>query len=431
MFKWIANSWQRWRLKISISIIEQGVFSGGNFIFNILLGRWLLPAEYGVFAIGFSVFLFLSGFYQALIFDPMGVIGAANHRDNLNKYMGAAVYAHWGLSLLFLLLILFIAIVMYLMKNTFAFLFLCLAFASPLILFLWFFRYASYLQIKPQAALKSSLLYIFFLFLGLFILRKKNFLTPISALSIMSLASIGASLILWKNLGITMPKFSWQEGKNNIRAIFMENWQYGKWIFGSAFVNWLSILIYLPAVGFLVGLSQAGGLKAMQNTILPLEQTVIVLTLLFIPWLSREKQIKAKGYLKEKMYRFIGLGSLFSFIYVAVIVLAGPLIIKLFYGQASYADFLWLLPFLGGVAFLQCIIRMLGVALKVLQRPSAIFLAQTAGAVFTLSVSLYLIIKLGLYGAVMGLFASALLIAIVLACFFFRYLKQHEEQFLL
>jgi len=429
MFKWIVNFWQEWRGKISISIIEQGIFSGGNFVLSILLARWLLPAEYGVFVIAFTVFLFLSGFYQALILEPMIVIGAAHHRDNLDKYMGVVVYAHWGLSVLFALFILLIAVIMYLMKNAFAFPFLCLTVATPLILFFWLFRQTCYLQMKPQAALEGSLLYILFLFLGLSILRRQNFLTPLSALAVMSLASIGTSLLLWKKLDVAMPNFSWLRIKTDAWSIFMENWQYGKWVFGSAFANWLSILIYLPAVGFWVGLSQAGSFKAIQNVMLPLQQTVIVITLLFTSWLSRERQTRGREYLRKNIYRLIKAGSFLSIIYVIVVVLFGPSVIKLLYGPDRYTDFLWLLPFLGVIAFMQSTIRTLGVGLKVLQKSSAIFWAQATGAVFTLTISVYLIMKLGLSGAVIGLLLTTFLIAIALVYFLFRYLKQHEEQF--
>ena len=198
-------------------------------------------------------------------------------------------------------------------------------------------------------------------------------------------------------------------------------------MFGSAFANWLGILIYLPAVGLWVGLSQAGSFKAIQNVMLPLQQTVIILTLLFTSWLSRERQTRNREYLRRNIYRLLRAGSFMSIIYVVIVVAAGPLIIKLLYGQDRYADFLWLLPFLGLIALMQSTIRMLGVGLKVLQRPSAIFWAQTAGAVFTLSIGLYLITRLGLFGAALGFLSTTVLIAIALVYFLFRYLKQYEE----
>jgi hypothetical protein len=40
-----------WFKKGSLAVLDQGLFSGANFIVNILLARWLAPEEYGAFAV--------------------------------------------------------------------------------------------------------------------------------------------------------------------------------------------------------------------------------------------------------------------------------------------------------------------------------------------------------------------------------------------
>ena len=40
-----------WLKKGSLAVLDQGLFSGANFVVNILLARWLTPEEYGAFAV--------------------------------------------------------------------------------------------------------------------------------------------------------------------------------------------------------------------------------------------------------------------------------------------------------------------------------------------------------------------------------------------
>ena len=51
-----------WAIKGALAILDQALFAGTNFLVNILLGRWLTPAQYGAFAVVYSFFfLFSSG----------------------------------------------------------------------------------------------------------------------------------------------------------------------------------------------------------------------------------------------------------------------------------------------------------------------------------------------------------------------------------
>src|SRR5437870_5869011 len=85
-------------MRIGLGIADQGVMSGANFLLSVLLARWLSAAQFGQFAVAFSVFLFLAGFHNALIVEPMSVLGAARNRDNLPAYRSSLVWLHVGLT---------------------------------------------------------------------------------------------------------------------------------------------------------------------------------------------------------------------------------------------------------------------------------------------------------------------------------------------
>src|SRR5690349_20138293 len=76
-------------LKSALALVDQGLFSGAGFLVNLLLARWLAPASYGAFAVAFAGFLFISGFHNVLVLEPLTVMGPGRHSDNLPAYFRA------------------------------------------------------------------------------------------------------------------------------------------------------------------------------------------------------------------------------------------------------------------------------------------------------------------------------------------------------
>ncbi|MFQ5571532.1 MAG: hypothetical protein ACE5G0_17775, partial [Rhodothermales bacterium] len=109
MLAQLTDLFKRWSTRISLSILDQILLSGANFILNVLLARWLIPDAYGAFAVAFSVFLFLSGIHNALIVDPMSVLGPARFGNRLPGYLTSLFYTHGGLTIGLSLLLFLVA----------------------------------------------------------------------------------------------------------------------------------------------------------------------------------------------------------------------------------------------------------------------------------------------------------------------------------
>src|ERR1700685_1566655 len=75
-----------WGMKWALSLVDQALTSAGSFGVNVLLARWMSPNQYGAFAVAFAGYLFLTGFYNALLLEPMIVIGPARHAASLRPY---------------------------------------------------------------------------------------------------------------------------------------------------------------------------------------------------------------------------------------------------------------------------------------------------------------------------------------------------------
>ena len=88
-----------WVGKGSLAILDQGLFAGSNFLLNVLLARWLDPADYGAFALAYSVFLLLGVFHTAILTEPMLVFGPGKYRERFHEYLGILLRGHCVLML--------------------------------------------------------------------------------------------------------------------------------------------------------------------------------------------------------------------------------------------------------------------------------------------------------------------------------------------
>src|SRR6266542_4967051 len=89
---------KHWGLKGGLSIVDQGLYSGANFVLSILLARWLIPANYGIYSIAFAVYQFVFQAHNSLILEPMSVLGPAKMPHRLADYLRDQIKLHFFVS---------------------------------------------------------------------------------------------------------------------------------------------------------------------------------------------------------------------------------------------------------------------------------------------------------------------------------------------
>ena len=89
-----SGKFARWVTKGGLAIVDQGLISGSNFLIGILLARWLMPEQYGAFALAFSVFLLLSYVYQSFLAEPQAVFSGSAYRGSLREYLKTLLGIH-------------------------------------------------------------------------------------------------------------------------------------------------------------------------------------------------------------------------------------------------------------------------------------------------------------------------------------------------
>ena len=172
-----------------------------------MLARWVSPAEYGVFAITFSLFLLVSGLHVALILEPMNVLGAARPVSELGRYIGSLVQAHFLLTAPISLILAAAAVVARDRNASLAGALGALAAVVPFLLLQWLLRQACYVQTRPDLAVRGSLVYVVALAATFAVLSPvTGMLGPLqAAFPALGVASLAAAVALWRPLRVSLP----------------------------------------------------------------------------------------------------------------------------------------------------------------------------------------------------------------------------------
>ncbi len=411
---------RRWGARASWSLLDQGLFSGSHFVLNILLARWLLPEDYGAFAIAFSVFLILAGFLIALILEPMAVYGPSRFKDNLNAYFRTIGQGHVLISLAAGLALL--PTIPFVESDVLRRILFMTAVATPMMLLVWLLRRAFYVIVAPAWAALFSLIYALVLIAGLFVTHQALLLDGSFAMLVMG----GTSLIVGAAgfmclLRLVPPVRGKMAAAGSLRGeVLRTHWSYGRWALGTAILFAFSSNIYVPLIGYFGGLGEAAGFRAVQMLLLPLGHALTAMGFLVLPAAaSRYDTCDRRAYLRLSG-RILGLFAFSAMIYLIFVIPAGPMLMDLAYGSGKFGHMVWLLPYLGTISFLSAVSAALAIILRAARLPSAIFWSQGAATVVIFTLGIYLGAKGGTYGLVQGIIVSQLVLVAVQSWLLFK-----------
>ena len=395
-------------MRVLCSLVDQGLASGGNFALNILLVRFLSPSDYGAFTVAFAIFLLAENFQNAMILEPMGVIGPTYYREQLRVYLGTTVWIHAGLSVLLTVLLLLVTACMVAAHSVLAPAMLGLCFSTPFILLFGLFRRACYLETRPGLALRGSLSYVLFLVAGMLVLWWVHWITVMSAFLLMGVAGLAASVLLWRCLRVPLEFVSRGDAVGCLAAAVRRHWTYARWSLGGTVLYWLASSIYLPLLGALAGLPAVAAFRATQNLLHPMGQILTALGLLLLPWITLQSRVRDSRYLDRTAVQTSLLVGLPTVVYISGILAAGPSLSRLLYGNDYYVSALSLVPWLGASMVLRAVSDTgFGVAARAAQRPDIGFWATLAAAAVTLTAGLGLVSRYGAVGAAAGWMLSS------------------------
>jgi O-antigen/teichoic acid export membrane protein len=411
-----------WGARAVFSLLDQGLFSGAGFLVNLLLARWLAPASYGAFAVAFAAFLFIAGFYNVLLLEPLTVMGAGRHSDNLRTYFRVQLRIHFilvgGLALAGLLG----GLVTWLVRpdSPLVGAIFGTALMLPLLLLLWLVRRMCYVMHRPRLAVAGTASYFVLIIAGLMALRYFNWATPLLAFLLVGAASLVSS-------GVLLARFGFFRGPQKIctmswRDALSENWTYGRWLVGSTTLYSISNQTQMYLVAVMLGLGAAGVLRAMQLPSLLMTQAVTAAGLLFLPALSRDfgrgdvNQVRRKAMIVSTTLAFVGL------MFVALLVVVGSPLERVMY-SGKFAAQAWLIPVLGLIPVATGFSTGFSMALKAAGKPHYDLVANTFAAPVCVVSALAFVYWWGLPGAAISMILSFAVYGLTYFYYFQRWSK--------
>ena len=296
-----------WGMKSALTLVDQGLTSIAGFGVNLMLARWLAPELYGAFAVVFAAFIFISGFHNVLLLEPLSVMGPSRHVHRLPNYFRAQIAVHAILVGVLALAGLLAGIILWriapnspLVSAVFG-----AALVLPVLLLLWLARRMCYVMQRPEIAVCGSAANFVVIVAGLAALYYSGRVNSFNTFLLMGGASLIATWILIRRLGLS---FKSEAGIEAVswRSVLRENWKYGRWLVGSTVLLSITIQTQMFLVAGFLGLGAAGVLRAMQLPSLVTTQVVMATGLLIIHAFSydfgsgRIKQLRRKAGLVER-----------------------------------------------------------------------------------------------------------------------------------
>jgi O-antigen/teichoic acid export membrane protein len=392
-----------WGWLSALSLVDQALTSGAGFAVNLLLARWMAPEVYGAFAVAFAGFLFVSGFHNVLLLEPMSVMGPSRYAGNLRAYFRLQLVVHAilvgalsGLSLIGGMLLWRVIPGSPLIGAV-----LGAGLTLPFLLLFWLTRRMCYVVQRPSIAVLGSGFYLCLVVGGLFALERIGLLGPFTSFLLIGCGSILASGILLWRLGLTEYEAT-AEPDATWRVALRENWAYGRWLVGSTTLYSISSQTQTFLTAGILGLGTAGVLRAMQLPSLVMAQVVTATGLLVLPTLSREYGDGRIDRLRHKAHAVSLVLTSGALVYAGFLcVFAGP-VAHLLFGERFR-----------GYEKLMCLMALIPIctgfgsgftlSLRAMQRPKWDLLINSIVAPIGILSGLALIAKWGMWGAGLSL----------------------------
>ena len=408
---------RRWGLQSAFSIVDQGLNALVGFGVNLVLARWLPREAYGAFAIAFAVYLFVSGFHNVLLLEPLSVFGPSKHAENLRPYFRAQLRLHAVIvgSLAITLVISGVLAMKFAPGNPLGRVLVACGVSMPFLLLLWLARRMCYVMKTPSTAVAGSAIYFVLVIAGLVGAWVTAAITASTAFLILGAASLLGSVFLLARLSIFVKQphirgFGWQEA-------LTENWRYGRWLLGSAVLYAGTSQLQMVMAGGLLGLSAAGALRAMQIPSLAITQVITATGLLVLPAFSFHF---GRGEVRKLIRRATwvsGAMGLFALGLVCLLTVLSHPTEQLLYG-GKYEPYAGLMAVLALVPVMNGLACGYSMALRALQKPQFDLLSNLVAAPLGLVSAVLFIRWWGIRGAAISMvlaFAASTLTTMV--CF--------------
>jgi O-antigen/teichoic acid export membrane protein len=390
-------------MPVAYSFADQALAAGGSFLANVILARTQSKEEYGMFALSYSFYMFLTSIHNSTILEPYTVYGSGRYRAHFSEYLRlmARSNAILGLVLTGSLLLICLAL-LWIAPQLVSRALWGLALTVGILLSGLFLRRVFYLQGQSSLAAGTSLVFFVTVVCGLWLTVRAHVLDGFSVFLVLALGWIMAGLSFGRKLSFGKPQQSFLELEPDY---WREHWKYTRWVLATAFVYQLTTQGYYWLVGGFLSVKEVGDLRAMYLLVTPVEQGFVALTFLVLPALASRYAAKRMGDYLSLLRRYgLAILSVTGLFALAVRAVGKPLMHALYAGKFDgLAPILFIFALLPVFTGIGC---MLSNALNAAEKPKLVFLAYLCSAVSTVLLGIPLVMRFGLRGAVYGMLVS-------------------------
>ena len=382
-----------------ISLVDQALISGVNFLTAVILARYMSPSDYGVYVLAFGVYLFVNNVHYALITTPMTVLGAPLEGDQLRSYLsslGLIQIAFGGIATAALLIL--VAVLHHL---SFGPVVLSTFLGTALAVFAFqgqaFFRRILFTRIRPEGALLNDFVSYGLQLIGIIALCKWSILSGRNAFFVIGITSAIAVIVgLWQCRKYLSLHFS------SLGSVLHHNFNYGKWMLLGFLSQWVSSQVYIFIVAAFLSTAAVGIFDACLKILLVTNILLIGMDNFIVPVAAKKLETEGVAKMKEIISSVYIVGGVVMAIYCGIAAIFPETLLDLFYVRqySGYGDIVMLFALLYFIAFFN---RPPAMGLKALKKPEKIFHGNLIAATITLLSAIPLVKYYGIYGACIGM----------------------------
>jgi len=406
-----------WGLRGGLAILDQGAFSGSNFILNIFLARWLTQEDYGAFSVAFTIVLFLSGFHNAIQLEPMSVIGPANYQENLEEYLHAQIRLNFIITIPIAILFFLAGRILLstgVIDTRLSQVLVAAGLAMPFIFFLWVVRRTFYVRQQPVGALSSSVLYAFLMMGGLWAAHRLGIESSLIGFGLLGAASLFSgviTLLVWRK-GIARG-----DDFIHINKVMSSHWNFGRWALAAAVLAVAASQVQILLTAGMISLEAAGAFSAMQNFINPMTQTITAMAILGLPVLSADYgHGDLAGLHRKGLFLSFVLTAMSVLYLIAIGLLAVPLDQWLYDGK--YNAYIWLVLPLGLVPIFISMATGFSLILRSIQKVKFYLIGGITSGVIGIVSGVLMVKAWGMIGAAASLSLTYFATFVISYCFY-------------
>lgn len=419
-----ARIGRQWVWPGALSILDQGLISGANFLLVILFARWLGPGDYGATAIGLSLFLLLANFHHALLLEPMSVLGPRRPPSAMAEYFSAAWRAHVGAVAVLGGALLATGATLWIGGYRLAAVLSGLSFSTPAVLSFWILRRVCYVSGEPAKALRGGASFFAVALAGASLVRALGWESPAALFVVTGAAAFCACVALLPWLG---DRIGWSATRRTVSEVLAAHWGYGRWMAGVSLTYWLANSAFAAMLGLSAGMAASAGLRAIENLATPVLQATGALSLLWLPRISGQAETQGIACLKRFQRRAMLAALVVTGGYLGGVLVFHRPIMEALYGPGRYASVAGLAPVVVAATLVRGVSDLsVSTALKAAARPQAHLLASLLSAVLVLTGGWELVRRWQVAGAALAMLASTVLQAAVLAGCFIQLTRRRD-----